>query len=171
MGTDHRGVLPPAMTSLLESVRAEAHEAGYAAGRREAVAEVEAAVARASDQLAQAVGKARAEMATVISEHAPSVVAIAIELAKAIVGDAAVDPGAGLAGRILAALEQVDDEEIVIRVNPADAERIRSILPPGLRIEADAGLQPGDAIATGRWARIDMTIERAWQNLEAAFDA
>ncbi len=171
MGADHRGILPPAMTSLLESVRAEAHEAGYAAGRRDAVAEVAAAAAQASARLTQAVAAARAEMAAAIDEHAPSVISIAIELAKAVVGDAAIDAGAALADRILEALEHVDDDEIVIRVSPADVDRLRAVLPAGLSVEPDPGLAAGDAVATGRWARIDMTIERAWLNIRAAFDA
>ena len=68
-----------------------------------------------------------------------------------------------LAERLLAALEQIDDDDLKIRVNPEDHQHLEGLMPPGVELETDPRLGRGDAVASGRWSRADLTLERAWQ--------
>ena len=153
----------PGMKALLEAAQREARADGYRSGREDAAAEVRDAANAARQALSEIVEETRLRLDQSIAQRAPDIVALAIEFAKHIVGEAAVDPGRSLADRVLAALEQIDDEELEIRVNPEDLSQLEDLMPPGVKLEADPRLGRGDAVASGRWARADLTLERAWQ--------
>lgn len=153
----------PGMKALLEAAQREARADGYRAGREEAAAEVRNAANAARQALSEIVEETRLRLDQAIAQRTPDIVALAVEFAKHIVGEAAVDPGRSLADRVLSALEQIDDEDLEIRVNPEDLNQLEELMPPGVKLEADPRLGRGDAVAAGRWARADLTLERAWE--------
>jgi flagellar assembly protein FliH len=163
--------MPPGMQAMLEAAKREARADGFRAGRESAVAEVQEAANAARHALSEMVEETRIRLDQAISQRAPELVELAIEFAKHIVGEAAVDPGRSLAERLLAALEQIDDDQLRIRVNPEDFAQLEDLMPPGVELEADPRLGRGDAVASGRWSRADLTLERAWQLIAGATDA
>ena len=64
-----------------------------------------------------------------------------------------------LSARIADALASLDDEQLVIGVNPEDwalvADSIQ--LPPNVTLDRDPTLQAGEARVRGTWSSIDMT--------------
>ena len=171
MGSDGFNSLPPAMAAMIERVRSDAHDAGYRTGRADALAEAQSLIDQASHTVRESVDRAREDMEEAIRTRTPDVIALAIELARLIVGAAADAAAEGLAQRVMEAISQVDDPTMTVTVHPGDLEGLRRVLPPDITLEPDPGLAPGDARAIGRWARVDLTIETAWKNIAAAFDA
>ena len=171
IGSDGNDFLTPGMQALLDAAKREARADGYRAGRESASSEVAEAVASARQALSEIVEETRARLDQAIAQQLPEIVSLAIEFAQHIVGEAAVDPGKSLADRLLSALEQIDDEELEIAVNPEDLEQLEQLMPPNITLTADARLGRGDAIAAGRWARADLTLERAWKNIAESCDA
>ena len=155
--------MPAGMRAMLEAAKREARADGFRAGRESAVAEVHEAANAARQALSEIVEETRIRLDQAIAQRAPELVELAVEFAKHIVGEAAVDPGRSLAERLLAALEQIDDEDLQIRVNPDDFDQLEDLMPPGVDLEADPRIGRGDAVASGRWSRADLTLERAWQ--------
>lgn len=160
-----------AMATRLEAARQEGFQAGYGVGRADAVSEVEQAAVLARAIVQGLVERARDEMRSSIAEQVPAVVDLAISIARMIVGEAATDAATGLADRLIEALGQIDDDTLRVKVHPDTIQTLAPLLPDHLEIEPDQSLQPGDAVAVGRWARADLTIDRAWQNIREAFDA
>ena len=74
-----------------------------------------------------------------------------------------VSDAAALTERISRALESLDDEQVIISVNPADWDAVASNLqvPPDATINRDPTLQPGEARLRGTWSSVDLTREAA----------
>jgi flagellar biosynthesis/type III secretory pathway protein FliH len=146
-------------------LRAEAEEEG----RREGLARAAAALATAAAARDRRLALAEREVA-----------AVAVDVARTIIGrELAQDPGAvaELAARALLAAR--DRREVVLRVNPADAEAIREAAgrlaavlsrAPGLAVREDPGLARGDAIVETEAGRVDARVETQLAALARALD-
>ena len=104
--------------------------------------------------------------------HSPAVVELAVDIAKRIVGDLPDDAGVQLHERIAVALEQIDDEQLVIRVNPTDATRIEELLAnrTDISVVRDTTIEDGDALISGRWAQADLRLTTAWELVKGQID-
>lgn len=164
------------LDSLTRSAIAEARKAGYAeghaAGKREAVLEARSALERATQLLDAAVASANRQISESVSNHSPAVVALAIDIAKRVVGDLPDDAGVRLHERIALALEQIDDEQLVIRVSPTDAARVDELLANrnDISVVRDTTIDDGDALISGRWAQADLRLATAWDLVKEQLD-
>jgi flagellar biosynthesis/type III secretory pathway protein FliH len=165
------------LDSLTRSAISEARKAGYAeghsAGMRDAVLEARSALERASELLDAAVASANRQISEAFRAHSPAVVELAIDIARRIVGDLPDDAGARLHERIALALEQIDDEQLVIRVSPTDASRIEELMSSrtDVAVVRDTTIDDGDALISGRWAQADLRLTTAWELVKEHPDA
>lgn len=164
------------LDSLTRSAISEARKAGFAeghaAGKREAVLEARSALERATQLLDAAVASANRQISDALRAHSPAVVELAVDIAKRIVGDLPDDAGVHLHERIALALEQIDDEQLVIRVNPTDAARIEELLAnrTDISVVRDTTIEDGDALISGRWAQADLRLSTAWELVKGQID-
>ena len=156
------------LDSLTRSAIAEARKSGYAeghaAGKREAVLEARSALERATQLLDAAVASASRQMREAVAAQSPAVVALAVDIAKRVVGDLPGDAGASILERIELALEDIDDEPLVIRVSPTDATLVEELLSnrTDISVVRDTTIDDGDALISGRWAQADLRLGTAW---------
>lgn len=156
------------LDSLTRTAIAEARKAGFAeghaAGKREAVLEARSALERATQLLDSAVASAARQMSEAVSAQNPAVIELAVDIARRIVGDLPADAGAALAEKVAVALDEIDDEALVIRVNPTDAAAIEELVSgrADISVVKDTTLDDGDALISGRWARADLRLATAW---------
>ena len=164
------------LDSLTRSAIAEARKAGFAeghaAGQREAVLEARSALDRATELLDAAVASANRQISDAVRAHSPAVVELAIDIAKRIVGDLPDDAGVRLNERIQLALEQIDDEQLVIRVSPTDADRVGELMAnrTDVSVVRDTTIDDGDALISGRWAQADLRLAAAWHLVKEQLD-
>ncbi|HSN90944.1 MAG TPA: type III secretion system stator protein SctL [Anaeromyxobacteraceae bacterium] len=148
-----------------EEARAEAREAG----RREGLAAAGAALAGAALERERILAAAERE-----------VVALAIEVARKILGrELATDPAAALHLAAAALRNARGRRQATLRVHPSDAPAIREgearlspLVPvaPGLAVEEDPGLSPGDVVVETEAGRIDARIETQLESLRLALE-
>ena len=91
------------------------------------------------------------------------VIQVALAVAEYVTGTEHISDPTVIAERIALAMETLDDENVVIAVNPADWDAVAANvqLPPDATIERDPTLQTGEARLRGTWSSIDMTREAA----------
>ncbi|MBX3099298.1 MAG: hypothetical protein KF761_06920 [Salinibacterium sp.] len=164
------------------------HAAGYAAGRKQADAEIaelrdsltrEAAEAaeRARDQigsaleaLARAAEDYRARQVPVLQSIDASIASAAMELAEVIVGHELATGD----GSARTALERATTDAVpagsVVRLNPQDVAIILADgrTSPGVEIVADYSLDPGDAVIDLSHGSIDARVSASLQRARAA---
>jgi flagellar biosynthesis/type III secretory pathway protein FliH len=156
------------LDSFTRTAIAEARKAGFAeghaAGRREAVLEARSALERATELLDAAVASANRQLREIVEAQCPTIVDLAIDIARRVVGELPDDAGAGLREKIALALTEIDDEPLVIRVNPTDAARIDDLFAnrADIAVVRDATIDDGDALISGRWAQADLRLATAW---------
>lgn len=164
------------------------HAAGYAAGRKQAEAELaglrerleseaaeasEAARARigsALEALARAASDFRSRQAPVLQSVDASIASAAIELAEAIVGHELSTAG----GSARAALDRASVEAVpagsIVRLNPEDIAVIvaEGGAQPGLELVADYSLERGDAVVDLQHGSLDARVSASLQRARAA---
>mgnify|MGYP001807721832 CR=1 FL=1 len=164
------------------------HAAGYAAGRKQAEAELaglrerieseaaeasEAARARigsALEALARAASDFRSRQAPVLQSVDASIASAAIELAEAIVGHELSTAG----GSARAALDRASVEAVpagsIVRLNPQDIAVIvaEGGAQPGLELVADYSLERGDAVVDLQHGSLDARVSASLQRARAA---
>jgi len=164
------------------------HAAGYAAGRKEAEAELavlrraleaEAAeatqaarerVGTALEALARAASDFRARQAPALQSVDASIAAAAIELAEAIVGhELSTADGSARAALDRASVEAVPAGSVV-RLNPQDVAVIvaEGGAQPGLELVADYSLERGDAVVDLAHGTLDARVSGSLQRARAA---
>jgi type III secretion system HrpE/YscL family protein len=143
-----------------EAIRAKAEEAGRRQARAEAGA-ILAGAARARDRLLAA------------SER--EVVAVAIDVARKVIArELSTDPAAvgGMAASALGAARV--RRQVTLRVHPDDAAATRAWVGsgpagvPGVGIEEDGRLAPGDVVVETEAGRIDARVETQLEALREA---
>lgn len=164
------------------------HAAGYAAGRKQAEAELaglrerleseaaeasEAARARigsALEALARAASDFRSRQAPVLQSVDASIASAAIELAEAIVGHELSTAG----GSARAALDRASVGAVpagsIVRLNPQDIAVIvaEGGAQPGLELVADYSLERGDAVVDLQHGSLDARVSASLQRARAA---
>jgi flagellar biosynthesis/type III secretory pathway protein FliH len=172
--TDHPlGRITPEFQALLDRHLAEAYEAGRRDGQQEGWDAACGELDRLALAITTAFARSVPEHAAVREADTSATAALALEIAAAVVGHEPHDDGHALAARVAVALADVDDGQLVVRVNPDDAVVVEAALrrapdvPHGLTVEPDATLAPGEARVVGRWADVDVTRAAAWAAVEA----
>ncbi len=147
------------MAQVIEQAQAEAFEAG----RREGFAAGRAETADAGSRIEAALVGAAADLVRMRTESVREAIDAGIEVAEYVLDRAPHDEGSTLAPRIAAALNDLDDEELVVTIHPQDWDAISTAvrLPNGVTVERDPSLRPGEARISGRWARAELTREAA----------
>ena len=144
--------------ALVEQARTDGYAAGWQAGRDKGRLEVEAL----TTQLEAAIRAAALEMRRAHHDAVHATVEAALAVAEFIVGRTPHD-GDVLAARISEAIDALDDEELVVLVAPSEFAALHEVLdlPPGVTLEQDHHLQPGEARVRGKWSAVDMTPRAA----------
>lgn len=146
------------VVALIEQARTDGYAAGWQDGRDRGRLEAEELAAR----LESAIRAAVSEVRHAHHEAVHTTVDAALAVAEFIVGRVPRDGGV-LAARIAEAIEALDDEELVVLVAPADVAALEDVLdlPPGVTLERDDHLQPGEARVRGKWSAVEMTHRAA----------
>ena len=144
-----------------EAARKQGYQEGESAGRAACRREVEDAVR----QMGLAVQNAVLEKSRLRAEAERDVVRIALAIARKIIRrEVRIDPHVAL-GLVKAAIEAVGARELhVIRTTPALAQALNGGLstlgvPEGVRVVADASLEPGGLVVETSRGEVDASIE------------
>jgi flagellar assembly protein FliH len=191
MSTDFAPLVFPSLVTdatseTVERARVQGHAAGYAAGRREA-AEILAADRAAQEEAAAQlldveVRRLRAAAAALTAAagglHARTRVALAsgdeellgaaVALATALVGHELADGEGSALAAVRRALAAADPAPVVaIRLAPEDLEVVAGATDVTVPLEADPGLERGDAVAVLAEGLVDARITTALERVRA----
>lgn len=176
---------------VADRARVQGHAAGYAAGRREADADVETErralraehdgrVAEAIDDVrsaAAALAAARLSVCQLVEADADAVdraiLAAAVDIAAAILGRELEDVEGSASAAVRRALAGAAGAPVhVIRLHPADLDVVSAAglveTAPGVRYVADPGMQRGDAVAELAGGTVDARVGTALDRVRAA---
>lgn len=167
---------PPRAASLptaaeLENIHQQARDEGYAAGR----AEGQAAVRAEAASLQKLLTAAREDLARLDQEVADRVLALALEVARRVVGEAfrakpeLILPVVQDAVRCLPEFEQ----PVRVHLHPADTALVEAQLGDGVRaggwqLVADGGVARGGCKLATATGAIDATLASRWDRVLAA---
>ena len=141
-----------------EAARLVAEAAGQAAALRDQARAVGHAEGRA--EAAAALARAGAERDRLLAAAGPEVVALAVAVARKVLGRelrTGPDLVATLAARALGAARE--HREVRLRVSPGDLEAARAAVPAGVAVEADADLAAGACVVLTAAGRIEAGLE------------
>jgi flagellar assembly protein FliH len=149
------------MRSIVDDAAARAREEGRAEGV--AIGRADAGNLQAAISAAIADGLAHLEAWR--AAHAQEVIGLAIEIARAVVNREPGPDGMEVAARVRAALEQLDDGPLVVRVHPSQSEDVAAALAtkPRVSVAADESVEYGGALVDGPWSHADVTLASAWR--------
>lgn len=147
------------ISAIIERSESEAYQQGLRDGAASARAELTSTAQRIESALRAAATESAVLRSSVITEALEAALAVA----EYVMGVAPVTDAASLADRIRQAISDLDDEAIVVGVNPADWEAVSGLLqlPPHITIDRDPTLASGEARLRGTWSSIDMTRQAA----------
>jgi flagellar assembly protein FliH len=151
-------------------VAAKAQADGYAQGYADGIAAAQAHATRLAQLLAALTDDAAAHEQRLADE----VLDLALVFARQLVGEALSVRRELVLPIVAAALSQLPQSTryIELKLNPADAELVRRILPAddaGVRValHADASIAPGGCMIDTEQAAIDATVPARWRRLLA----
>lgn len=169
----------PGVAILRETARQDGYRAGFESGRVDGLkAGQEAAGEEAKElatKLAQAISSFDAGVADIERVLADEVLALALEVARKVVGQAiAVQPELVL-GTIRAALTQLPAQHAMVHLNAEDAALVRKhaeeqLSRGGHRIQEDPQLGRGDVVIDASGAHLDSRLSTRWQRVIATLD-
>ncbi len=147
------------VTQIIERAEAAAYQQGRQDGAAAARADMAATAQRIESGLHTAAVEADRMRTAVVTEALEAGLAVA----EYVMGVRPVTDPAALAERIQEAIAGLDDETIVVGVNPDDWDAVSAIvaLPLHISIDRDPTLQPGEARLRGTWSSIDVTRKAA----------
>jgi flagellar biosynthesis/type III secretory pathway protein FliH len=160
-----RAELDPATTAEVErrvaSARAEAYAEGERAGHAAARAQL--------DVVAAAVGRLREELVAQRAEATRASLALAEAVAIAVLDATPPTEALELLNRVAEAAEALDDDPIVVHLNPADHTVLAEapLADRRLQLQADARVAAGEARLAGRYSGVELTRQAL---LAAAMD-
>jgi flagellar biosynthesis/type III secretory pathway protein FliH len=160
-----------------QALMTEAHRRGFAegleAGRRQAEAAVAEARRTAIEAIEAAAAKTLAGLGAAARRATGSVLDLSIAMAETVVAATELAPGERLCSLLPEVLDQLEDDSLVIRLNPRDAVPVARLLEGNerLKVVSDPNLSPGEAMLDGRWAKADLTFDAAFSRLREALDA
>lgn len=155
----------------------EAVAEAYTRGRRDGAADARADAAAATQRVTAAVADAGAAVISELRElraaAAEADTGLAVAIAEAVLGREPHDGGMALLARLRDALSALDDEALTVHAHPDDAALLADALDADARVTVtpDAGLAPGEARVTGRWAEAELTRAAAWAAVREVLDA
>ena len=166
----------PGVAILRETARQEGYRAGFEAGRADGLkAGQEAAgeVARElSTRLAQAISRFDAGVANMERDVADSVLVLALEVARKVIGQSvSVQPELVLE-TIRAALAQMPAQHAMVHLNAEDAALVRRhaeelLSRSGHRIQEDPQLERGDVVIDASGTHLDSRVATRWRRVVA----
>lgn len=156
------GHLDEATQALLQEAAQEAYERGCRDGAAVATEAAQAATVHVTEILQRLDGELRRTAAQVD-------VALAGQIAAAVLDREPADDTAALLRKVEAALAALDDDPLTVHVNAGDVAPLAEALAAmgsahgaEIGVVADPSLAPGDARIAGRWSRADLTRRGAW---------
>lgn len=172
------GAPDPALDAFTRARVDEAAAAGYERGLADGAAavraEATAAEARITAALDAACAAVTAELRSVVTARVDADVELASAIAEAVLGHEPSANGAALLALVRTALASLDETDLTVHAHPDDAAALAAGVrgsQPGLTVTADAGLGPGEARITGRWARAELTRAAALDVVRSALGA
>jgi flagellar biosynthesis/type III secretory pathway protein FliH len=158
------------LDACLAGVEADAYERGRQDGMRIGYELALADQSQLTALVEGALGSAIARLQSVCEHDAHRLTALALEIARAVVGREPHDDGLALVGRVREALATVDDRPLQLGVHPDDVAGLSHALADvdGLTVAPDPTLTPGEGRLHGRWAEADLTRGAAWLAIQRA---
>lgn len=138
----------------------EGHAAGYAEGRAAALAEAK--------RLAALAGRVESGLQALEEAVANELLALSVELARAVIRSEIAARPETLRAVILEALERLPQQHATIHLHPEDAALMRNLLGEALqhagqRIIEDVRLSRGDCLIDAGHAQIDARLATRWR--------
>ncbi len=165
-----RAELDPATTAEVERRVAAARTQAYAEGERAGHAAARAQL----DVVAAAFGRVRDELVAQRSEATRASLALAEAVAIAVLDATPPAEALEVLSRVAEAAEALDDDPIVVHLNPADHKILAdgaladgALADPRLELTPDTSVAAGEARLAGRFGGADLTRQRL---LEAAME-
>ncbi len=169
-----------------ECGRAEGEQQGYAEGMAAATATAKAALALQSQRLTAIIQKMGAPITALDAAVEEAVVALALEVARAVIGAETSQSRDYLVRLIREAVAKVPVDIGAVRIvlNPADEELVRELAPDletsGAAVVADTTVEPGDCLVVAggatpvrdlRWrpragdggSQVDLSLAARWR--------
>ncbi|MBI1905622.1 MAG: flagellar assembly protein FliH [Rhodocyclales bacterium] len=148
--------------AMFEQARAEGMEAGRAEGLAAARAE--------ATRLASLVSTMDAALDSVDDAVAEEIIALAIAVARRMVGQTLIDTPASIVDTVKEVLQQTSHNEVRLHLHPDDAALVREHLATPLeqghhRIVEDPAIQRGGCRAEATGSQIDATLETRWRRI------
>lgn len=169
----------PGVAILHETARQEGYRAGFESGRADGLKSGQEAAGEAERELAERMATAISGFDSGVADIervlADEVLALSLEIARKVIGQAiAVQPELVL-GTIRAALAQLPAHQAVIHLNADDIALLRKhsedqLTRVGHRIQEDPQLSRGDVIVDSGGAHVDSRLSTRWQRVIATLD-
>jgi len=175
--SDHHG--DPGVAILRETARQEGYRAGFESGRTDGLKAGHEAAGEAARELAERMATAISGLDTGIADIervlADDVLALSLEIARKVIGQAITVQPELILGTIRAALAQLPAHQAAIHLNPDDVALLRKhfeeqLTRVGHRIQVDLQLARGDVVVDSGGAHIDSRVATRWQRVIAALD-
>ena len=156
--------------ACLAGVEAAAYERGRQDGMRVGYELAMADQSQLTALVERSLAVAVAHLQAVCEQDAHRITALALEIARAVVGREPHDGGIALVARVREALATVDDRPLHLGVAPEDVPALTQALADvdGLTVAPDPTLTPGEGRLHGRWAEADLTRGAAWLAIQRA---
>ena len=164
--------LTPAVRELIDREREQAFAAGRAAGIAEVAASTQDTASAAATALRAVVEQEVARLRAAQVAYDAAVMQLATEIASYIVDAVDTSDVGEAARRIRAALEQIDDVDLVAHVQPDQAEALTIALAgTDVRVVPSPDLAAGDVRLVGRWSIADLSTQQRWAAVQELLDA
>lgn len=166
-------VIDRAVAEAYSRGRAEGYAQGHATGWAEGNAAGKAGVEAVRRSAVAALERAASELAAIRAEQAEADVALALTIARAVVGREPHDNGVTLAGQVRAAIAAIDDAPLTVRVAPTDVPVVAEALADldGITVLPEDRIAPGEGTVVGPWARAEILRATAWAAAEEVLGA
>jgi len=173
--TSHAGSGSAAPQETLQKVRERAEASGFEAGLSRGIAEAEArsrellerahaelqSAAQAKTAVEEAAAQLRRQDALSAEEASREAVELAYRHCEQILEREVLRDDAVLVACERAVALLPVRENVVLRVNPADVEQVRSVVEADAKVVADPMVLPGGCVAEAGSARVDLRWEAA----------
>jgi len=157
---------------MIEREREQAYAAGRAAGIAEAAASELDSAGAAATALRATVEQEAARLRDARSAYDASVIELATQIATYVIDAVDTSAVAEVARRIRAALDQIDDSDVVAHVQPDQVEPLaRALASSGVRVVASEDIAAGDVRLVGRWSIADLSMQQRWTAVQELLDA
>lgn len=172
-GEKNFAVRLPTATEI-EQIMHQAHAEGFAKGKEEGYragfAEGQSRPLAEARRLAGAANKLERALGDLESTVADDLLALAIELARAVLRQELTARPETLLNVVHEALEQLPHQHAAIYLNPEDAALLRSLLGDhlthgGHRLHEDPSLARGDCILEAGGTQVDATVAMRWRRV------